>query len=468
MMFENYPKQGDLEVDLKELSDIFPGLEPNEEGPYVNVEDNELLFPDELFKVSFEENNPYSLPLSTTAASSEARPIVKAAKPKVSAEVESTPVVENMTGTENSWDESGDEAPQPLPEGSYGGRYAIESAKKRAQEAATASSHQRDRKRAAEKSVDEEQSSDGKRQKTENSKHEERLKKNRKTAYISRIRRRVYTKELEAALMKSENVKDEFEKQNGDLKSEVAKLRAEVARLREQVSVSGGSPAPSTLPSESDPEEIQKGTGLDIGPVFLSEVFQGLITPITPRQTGADTGAGGGNMRVMFMFVLLFGLFLPFMDVHPSAPTGLPVELSWGRTYASEKLPTGDVWDPASVIKNEPYLPPSINNSDKRNIKVKDQGGAGPSSSTASSSNVSRSLQAEEERVEIRDTDSSSDVKSKEVQIPEDAGLDVTKERAAGISTCIQSAKGHGSSSKTAAATAVATMEQVKEPVVLA
>ncbi|KAJ8904169.1 hypothetical protein NDN08_000696 [Rhodosorus marinus] len=468
MMFENYSKQGDLEVDLKELSDSFPSLEPIEEGPYMNVEDNELLFPDELFKVSFEENNPYSLPSSTTAASSEARPAVKAANLKVSAAVESTPVVENMTATEHSWDDSGDDAAQPLPKGSSSGRYAIESAKKKAQQAATASSQQRDRKRAAEEGVNEEQSSDGKRQKTESSKHEERLKKNRKTAYISRIRRRVYTKELEAALLKSENVRDEVQKQNGDLKDELAKLRAEVAGLREQVSVSGGSPAPSTLPSESDPEEIQKGTGLDIGPVFLSEVFQGLITPITPRPAVADTGAGGGNMRVMFMFVLLFGLFLPFMDVHPSAPNRLPVELSWGSPYSSEKLPTGDVWDPASVIKNEPYLPPNDKMNDKKNIKLEDRGGAGPSSSTASASSVSAHVRSEERRLEAVDTDSSSDVKSKEVEITEDVARDVARDQAAGSSTCTQSAKGHGSSSNNPGATAVATIEQVKEPVVLA
>uniref|UniRef100_A0A7S3EB31 BZIP domain-containing protein n=1 Tax=Rhodosorus marinus TaxID=101924 RepID=A0A7S3EB31_9RHOD len=274
MMFEDRSKQGELEMDLKEMSDMFPSLEPIEESSYMPVEDSELLFPDELFKVTFEENNPYSLPSSTTAASSEPRPAVKPANLKVSKAVESTPVVENMTATEHSWDDSGDEAPQPLPEGSSSGRCAIESAKKKAQQAATESSQQRDRKRAAEEAANEEQSSDGKRQKTESSKHEERLKKNRKTAYISRIRRRVYTKELEAALMKSENVKEEVQKQNGDLQSELAKLRAEVAELREQVSVSGGSPAPSTLPSESEPEEIHKGTGLDIGPVFLSEVFQ--------------------------------------------------------------------------------------------------------------------------------------------------------------------------------------------------
>lgn len=247
-----------------EYLEEFSGLEPIDNelfstreatSPRLDVEDDFLSLPT-MLKVEYEKVDDVHfkadkiLEAAVSAASSENGDFLDDAALETSVKETSvaiddnTPSFENLTSTENSQKK----VPTKKNNNRTAGIKAIQIAKKRAQEMATNSADQRrDRKRAAEK-----MDSNGKRRKTDDlsseedkldpeamkaKRHERRLQKNRDTAYISRIRRRVYTKLLEESLIRSENGKDDVEQENMNLKQQVEQMHEELATLRGQASI---------------------------------------------------------------------------------------------------------------------------------------------------------------------------------------------------------------------------------------
>jgi len=91
----------------------------------------------------------------------------------------------------------------------------------------------------------------------EQDRNEKRMQKNRDTAYISRMRRRAYTKELEKAVIETAKEKTAVEREAEDLRKENELLRQRLAQMQHDMS-DGSRSGASSLPSDSEREEAER------------------------------------------------------------------------------------------------------------------------------------------------------------------------------------------------------------------
>lgn len=167
----------------------------------------------------------------------------------------------------------------------------------------------RERKRKAGEAVSEDDDDDGvddepgqRPEDVSHRKYQKRLQKNRNSAFVSRIRRREYTRILEESLVEKEGQADEFASAYKKVKMEYDNVCSELAALK----------------------EAAKSRAVEIGRAI-----------IRPVGDGGGSGTSGTAVVTMFMFALMFGIMMPEMRDGAGSRTTSPVVSSGSSVVKS-------------------------------------------------------------------------------------------------------------------------------------